>query len=183
MLDKESERDYKKVYKYVLHLLDFQCVYASKIMQYIMEVFMLTGVLRFRPDMLDSILPEVGDLDGIEFTLQEAWHVLFCAVLFMDIIYEFIRFMYNSSNMITVSKSIVAMILGTMLVYSTGFDGDRMLLAYAFWWVIKILSLWILKRGYIKTEIIHDTGSRGTAVCLPVKGERDAWKNENLEQK
>lgn len=168
MLDKKKRWNGQRIHKYILVFLDFQFQYAGRALQYIMTIFVITGIFRFNPDMLDYVFPKLE----IDTTLQECWWVLFPVVVTVDILYRAFHHVYHNANQIYPPlKSVVAAIIGTMLVFSTGFDGDRMLLTYAFWWMIKLFSWGILKKNdYIMANnpIIGYKASppMGTAVCV-----------------
>lgn len=160
---------------WLLSFLDLQYKYAEKVLRYITAVFVITGILKFQPDILLKLAESLG------ITLQEYWHVLFTFFIAVDLIVETCYQLYRNIRLTASLQSWTASLLAFALVDVIGYDGDRMLLAFAFWWVIKAISLWILeKKNYMITETIITHKARpsiGTAVCV----EKDQYlkKHEN----
>ncbi len=145
---------------------------SAKILRYIMVVFVITGLLRFRPEMLMQLFEnhEV-DAEKLNITLQETWMIIFPVILAVDLILEAFWTFFRYERMNNLFISLVTALLATAVVYGTEFNGDSMLTVCLFWWVIKSINWWLLKKTDFEIITIHKAGSMGTAVCLQKENE------------
>lgn len=161
------DKKIKKTLDKISFIILFQIRVSSKIMLYITAIFVITGVFRFRPEILMQFF-NMETFPDQDITLQAAWAVILPAViLVVDIIYEFLMNIRNGGLMNLLIMPVVA-IIACFTVSATEFDGDRMLAVYLIWWIIKKLCCWLLCK--INSEIIeiHRVGAEiETAVCLP----------------
>lgn len=136
---------------------------STRTLLYITAVFAITGVFRFRPDMLMQFFEGQAVNAGIQdITLQEYWQVALPVILAIEMIYSTTRLIYKNAELMEPLLSLVASFLAYIQVAGTHFDGDGMLATYFLWWIIRAISQWSLARA----ATIHKTeNATGTAVC------------------
>lgn len=143
-----------------LPFLYFQCKYAEKILAYITVIFLLTGIIKFSPDILMKF---VIDIDHSGMTLSECWQICFTPIVIMDIVWNISYRIYKMVGLTDILQSFAASILGYITVAAINYDGDILLVTYVFFWVIQKLSLWILN---VNNYFSLNTDSMGTAICI-----------------
>ncbi len=127
---------------------------STRILLYITAVFAITGVFRFRPDMLmqffegQAVSAEIQDI-----TLQEYWQVALTVIAAIEMICSTTRLIYKKAELMEPLLSLVASLIAYIQVAGTHIDGDRMLATCFLWWIIRAISQWSLARA----ATIHKT--------------------------
>lgn len=164
-------------------IMGFLIRLSAKILLYIMAVFVITGVFRFRPDILMQLFDgHAADAVSQDISLQEYWKIAIIIIMAVEMAYDLVRLTYRNAGLMELIMSLVASYWAYVLVAGTDFVGDRMLAAYLFWWVIKGINWWLLRKTGFEIIVIHDTDSMGTAVCMPKENDYIRASRDDLEE-
>lgn len=162
----------ERVNKMNPYIILIQLRLSEKILLYITVIFVLTGIYRFQPDILVQLFEGyTANAGGQDISLQEYWQVAITVIVAIEMIYSAVRLIYKKAGLTELLLSPVASFLAYILVDATDFVGDRMLVIYLLWWVIKNIDWWLLKKTDFEIITIHKAGSMGTAICLPKENE------------
>lgn len=91
------------------------------------------------------------DAEKLNITLQETWMIIFPVILAVDLILEAFWTFFRYERMNNLFVSLVTAPLAVAVVYGTEFNGDSMLTVCLFWWVIKSINWWLLKKRILKS--------------------------------